>query len=128
MTIKKIISIVGGGAVGVSLLYQIIKKNTGSYCIPNLEINIFEKKSKLGRGLAYAEDSDVNLLNRPADTMSAIYGNPQDFMQWLTNNKQWRDSYPNLMIDKNSDLFLPRSLFGMYLESLFNDAMVIAKK
>ena len=59
MTTKKIISIIGGGAVGVSLLYQLIKKNIDIYHIPNLEINIFEKSSFIGRGLAYGKDSGL---------------------------------------------------------------------
>lgn len=100
MTTINIVSIIGGGAVGVSLLYQIIKKNTDSHSEVNLEINIFEKNLRMGRGLAYANDSQINLLNRPADSMSAIHGNMNDFMHWLASNNEWRHIYPDLQLDK----------------------------
>lgn len=127
MTTKKIISIIGGGAVGVSILYQLIKKNIDTYYISGLEINIFEKNLSIGRGLAYGHDSEINLLNRPIETMSAVHGNQNDFIDWLSNNNHWKKSYPNIHIDKNKGNFLPRSLFGMYLESLFADSLEIAK-
>lgn len=128
METQNIISIIGGGAVGISLLYHIVKKNTDNYGISNLEINIFEKNSNVSRGLAYRHGSDANLLNRPADSMSAIHDNTSDFIHWLTNNDEWKKFYPNIVFDKNSDLYLPRSLFGMYLECLFKDTLVMAEK
>jgi len=75
MTKKSIISIIGAGAVGVSALYHLVKKNIDKYAISDLEINIFEKDFQIGRGLAYCQNNDINLLNRPADTMSATYEN-----------------------------------------------------
>lgn len=122
---KNIITIVGGGAVGVSLLHQLIKLYTYDVSGTSIEINLIEKKTDIGRGLAYADDDDTNLLNRPANTMSAAYGDINDFYSWLYNNKEWKAAYSD--VDLGKDLFLPRSLFGLYMQSLLEYSLVLAK-
>src|SRR3990167_11530857 len=121
---KKIITIVGCGAVGASQLYHLVEQLINDNIAENFEILIFEKSASLGRGMAYIEDSQTNILNRPAGTMSLLHNKPDDFLNWLiTNKKKWKKKYPNLKMYKLSDAFLPRSLFGMYIEDTLQHAI-----
>lgn len=59
----KKITIIGGGATGTLLAVNLIR-NAGS---ETLEINLVEKKARVGRGVAYSTAADFHLLNVPAN-------------------------------------------------------------
>ena len=124
---NRIITIIGGGAVGVSLLYQLIKKHKIKNDDQGIVIQILEKGSVIGPGLAYREDDPINVLNRPASTMSAIHGDSKDFINWLSSNSKWRAKYPEICLENLEEQFLPRSLFGLYLQSIFDKALRLAR-
>lgn len=126
---KNIITIVGCGAVGVSQLYHLVDQLINDNIAANFEILIFEKSSSLGQGVAYIDDYQTNILNRTAGTMSLIHGKPDDFIQWLKNNKsKWKNKYSCLKQYKLKDAFLPRSLFGMYSEDILRQTIYKARK
>lgn len=116
----KIISVIGCGAVGLAQLYHLTQKIIKNNLTQQFEILVFEKSDYVGRGFAYAPDDDSNLLNRNAGTMSIIDDTKDDFQTWLQENKnKWKLLYSNVPILKIKDLFLPRSLFGLYCENYF---------
>jgi len=100
----KKITIIGSGATGTLLAVNLIRHGGGQ----PLEINIVEKKEKIGRGVAYSTVQDFHLLNVPAAKMGAFPDDVEHFHRWLTKEK--RDYAPND--------FVPRKLYGEYLREL----------
>ncbi|SDZ34951.1 FAD/NAD(P)-binding protein [Thermoactinomyces sp. DSM 45892] len=113
------IAIIGGGASGVALLKKLIDSlidNMDS----KIEISIFEKNDSLGPGLAYQDDVLTSLINRDAKLMSIDSDNPRDFIEWVSN-----------ILHLNEEIkttFLPRALFGMYLQESLRGIVQIAKR
>lgn len=116
---EKTVVIIGGGAAGVSTLYQLVELLAKDH-EKNTKIIVIEKSSKIGLGLAYGTEIDSpHILNLPSSAMSPIPNKPTHFIEWLrdeNNLPKWRHFFPNLDIDKNE--YLPRALFGMYLNDL----------
>lgn len=115
---ETVIAIVGGGASGLAVTYKLIAEILKQDQKPNLTIYFIDRKRHFGRGLAYDGDISTNLLNTRAAFISPIAGDPGHFLRWLTENeREWRDDFPGLKV--TPDAFLPRPLFGLYLEHLF---------
>jgi uncharacterized NAD(P)/FAD-binding protein YdhS len=111
--------VIGGGASSVSLIAAILDEFDHK---ANLSLTIFviEKRSSFGRGLAYAEDCHTNLLNTRAGYITPFSAKPGHFHDWLTAKRDlWEDDFPG--VSPNADAFLPRALFGAYLESMVGD-------
>lgn len=104
----KRITIIGGGASGTLLAANLLKNATDS----PIEINMVEKRSVLGRGVAYSTADDVHLLNVPASRMGAYADETGNFLVWL-NQRGY--SY-------GPDSFVPRRLFGEYLLDMLDHA------
>jgi DNA-binding SARP family transcriptional activator len=103
------LGIIGGGAAAVSLLDALSRRTSH-----RLNVTLFESAKHVGPGRAYQSDSEVALLNRQAGLMSLRHGNPGHFLHWI--NHQLLSDYQRFQpADKNA--FLPRRLFGKYLES-----------
>lgn len=105
----KKITIIGGGATGTLLAVNLIRHG-GSQ---PLEINLIERREKIGRGIAYSAVQDFHLLNVPAAKMGAFPDDVEHFHRWL--------------VEKNhryapSD-FVPRRLYGEYLRELFDETL-----
>lgn len=125
---KKIITIVGCGAVGAAQLYHIVHQLIQDKIARYFEIVIFEKSANLGHGIAYAEDEHCNILNRSAETMSLIHNKYNDFKKWLMQNKEkWQKTYPTTEITNKNDNFLPRALFGNYCEDIVQQVILYAR-
>ena len=101
----KKITIIGSGASGTLLAVNLIKNNNEQ----TLEINLVEKKDKIGRGIAYSTARDFHLLNVPANKMGAFADDIEHFHNWL--------SAKNYNFFSND--FVPRRLYGEYLRELF---------
>lgn len=102
-------TIIGGGATGTLLAVNLIK-NAGSQSIT---VNIVEKNSFLGRGVAYSTQNPAHLLNVPANKMGAFPDDTEGFYKWLTAK-----SY-----DYFSNDFVPRKIYGEYLQSVFDETL-----
>lgn len=105
----KSFTIIGGGATG-TLLAANLSKNSDNQPIT---VNIVEKSSLVGRGVAYSTANPAHLLNVPANKMGAFPDDVGGFYKWLKENNY----------DYFSNDFVPRKIYGEYLQSVFNEAL-----
>ena len=77
-----------------------------------LRIILIERGQQIGRGLAYSHAPYPYLLNVPASRMSASPANPTEFYDFARSRNA----------EYGSDDFLPRDLYGEYLEGLLHKA------
>jgi uncharacterized NAD(P)/FAD-binding protein YdhS len=107
------IAIVGGGCSGALLAANLARAANG---LP-LRIVMIERRPRLGRGVAYDTTCPAHLLNVAAGGMSALPDDPDHFLQW---------SRQRLPATQPGD-FLPRMLYGEYVEGVLFDALAAAR-
>lgn len=107
---RETIVIIGGGFSGTLVATHLMKNNTGT----PLQIMLIERAPRFARGFAYSTNSPLHLLNVPAGKMSAFPDDPDHFLRWVQNR--------DLTIQEQS--FVPRMLYGEYLEAVLHDAEV----
>ncbi len=100
------IAIVGGGASGVLLAAQLIRKS-------QLRVVLIERSAHPALGVAYSTRCRGHLLNVRASDMSALADEPDHFVDWLA-----RDGGGLGRTD-----FVPRADYGRYLEDLLADSV-----
>ena len=100
------IAIVGGGASGVLLAAQLVRK-------ARLRIALIERGAHPGLGVAYSTNCLGHLLNVRASDMTALADEPDHFVQWLA-----RDGSGFGRTD-----FVPRATYGRYLRDLLADTV-----
>ncbi len=98
---ERTIAIVGGGASGALTAIHALRN-----CRNPARIVIVEARDRVGRGPAYDTTRAVHRLNVPASQMGAYPDDPGHFISWVRRRDPTAEP---------SD-FLPRSLFGDYLE------------
>jgi uncharacterized NAD(P)/FAD-binding protein YdhS len=99
--------IIGGGFSGATLAYQLVRRD------PKLNIAIVDGGEIPGRGVAYSTPYWSHVLNVPAKNMSALSDDPEHFVRWARRNHR-----PIL----HEGSFLPRRVYGRYLDSLLKEA------
>lgn len=97
------VAIIGGGFSGSVLAAQLLRND------PWLRIAVIDKGAKRARGIAYSTAYDCHLLNVPAGNMSALAEEPHHFLNWVRIHHNR---------DAGQRSFLPRALYGRYIESL----------
>jgi uncharacterized NAD(P)/FAD-binding protein YdhS len=98
--------IVGGGASGVLLAYQLLENSAFGF-----RVTLIEQRPEVGRGPAYHSSNPEHVLNVRAANMSALPDDPEHFWRWLSNRAegpQCPDPY----------CFVPRRTYGDYLANL----------
>lgn len=97
--------IVGGGASGVLLAYQLLRLGRRAF-----RVTLIEQRPEIGRGLAYHTGNPDHLLNVRVANMSALPEDPDHFWRWLSAQDSCRcaDRY----------CFVPRRVYGDYIASL----------
>jgi uncharacterized NAD(P)/FAD-binding protein YdhS len=106
--------VVGGGASGV-----LAAVNLSRALGRGAEIVIVEKSATPGRGLAYATRDPNHLLNVRVSNMSAFPNDPDHFFRWLQTHG------PAQGIGCSTHFcFVPRKVYGAYLESLYEAALM----
>jgi uncharacterized NAD(P)/FAD-binding protein YdhS len=98
--------IIGGGASGVLLAYQLLQNPELGF-----RVTLIERRSEIGRGPAYHTSNPEHVLNVRAANMSALPDDPDHFWRWLSNHAEGPlcpDPY----------CFVPRRAYGDYLASL----------
>jgi len=118
---KRSITIVGGGAAAVSLLYCYLQQSDQhkDADLPRV-VYLFEGRHPFGTGSAYDVDCATNLLNTKAGFVTPFHDKPGAFYQWLHANKDaWHKLYGELPFDEQT--YLPRALFGLYLRDCLED-------
>lgn len=110
------IAIIGGGFSGTLVAAHLLRNSPSP-----LEIKLVERKAFIGRGVAYGTKYDSHLLNVPAGKMTAFPDDPEHFLQWLKTQ-------PDLAEAVNPNSFIPRKIYGNYIQSVLNEAEAIAKE
>lgn len=76
------IILIGCGASGALLSTQLFRTAERA-----IQLVCVEPRSRLGAGLAYSTHRDEHRLNVPANRMSALPGQPDHFVDWLTRRR-----------------------------------------
>src|SRR5437868_6088163 len=63
--------VIGGGASGVLFAYQLLRRGSAAF-----RVTLIERRSEIGRGLAYHTGNPDHLLNVRAGNMSALPEDP----------------------------------------------------
>ncbi|MBS0417671.1 MAG: FAD/NAD(P)-binding protein [Proteobacteria bacterium] len=112
MSSPRTIVIVGAGFSGTLVAANLLKSQHWAAT----HIILVERAAKIARGKAYAECNHPYLLNVPAGRMSADSNSPLDFLNFAQHR----------IPDATAEDFLPRELYGEYLEAALLDAEVAA--
>lgn len=99
--------IVGAGFSGAATAIQLLRMAKTS-----LRVVLINESGRMARGLAYGTHNNAHVLNVPAGNMSALAGDPDDFLRYC----RWSD--PQIQ----PHAFVPRRLYGAYLEALLSAA------
>lgn len=100
--------IVGAGFSGTAVAINLLQL---SYWRP-VRIVLIERGERMARGTAYAQKPYPYLLNVPASRMSLNSSDPLEFLKFAQQR----------LPDATADDFLPRALYGEYLETALRDA------
>jgi uncharacterized NAD(P)/FAD-binding protein YdhS len=100
----KSIAVIGGGASGLLVAANLLKKSNQP-----LAIKVIEPNPELGRGIAYGTDDPDHLLNVPASRMSAFVEDPNSLCDWL---------------GVSGDTFISRADYRRYLQAMLQMAIV----
>lgn len=100
------IAIVGGGASGVLLAAQLVRKG-------GLRIALIEHTAQPALGVAYSTRCRGHLLNVRASDMSALADEPDHFVQWLARHGGGLGRHD----------FAPRADYGRYLQDLLAESV-----
>ena len=106
------VAIVGGGASGVLTAVHLLRRRSP------VRIVLVEEGPRLGRGVAYGTACAAHLLNVPASGMSAFPGEPDHFLQWARSRRP----------EAHGGSFLPRRLYGEYLEWCLAEEIAAARR
>ncbi len=104
---KLSIAVIGGGFTGASLAAQLLR-----HAVEPLSVVVIERGPTRGRGVAYSTMQGWHLLNVPAADMTALADDPDHFLRWAQSNFDSR---------VGPDSFLPRRVYGQYIESLLGE-------
>ena len=104
--------IIGGGASGVLLAYQLLHNPASDF-----RVTLIERRPDIGRGLAYHTGNPEHLLNVRVANMSALPDEPDHFWRWLS----MRGSDAPLCADPYC--FVSRRIYGDYIASLIEPLM-----
>lgn len=96
------VAIVGGGASGTVVAGSLLRAATAP-----VEIVIFERRERLGEGVAYSTTDPLHLLNVPACGMSALPEEPDHFRRWAGVGE--------------TD-FVPRMRYAVYLREVLDES------
>jgi uncharacterized NAD(P)/FAD-binding protein YdhS len=99
--------IVGGGASGALLAYQLLHQRAHAFYV-----TLIEQRPDIGRGIAYHTGNPDHLLNVRVANMSALPDQPDHFWCWLIS----RENHMTLCPDPYC--FVPRRIYGDYISSL----------
>lgn len=111
-TRSRSIAIVGAGFSGAALAYRLLRRESAVA----VRIVLIEKSTRFGRGLAYSESAAGTTLNVPASRMSIDETRPNDLLDYLRLRQ----------VPVEPGDFIPRTLYGDYVEARLKDAARVA--
>jgi uncharacterized NAD(P)/FAD-binding protein YdhS len=113
---KPVVAIVGGGFAGTMVAVHLLKSAQRP-----LRVVLIERDDMPGRGIAYRDQPECHLLNVRAEAMSAFPAEPDHFLNWL--NAACSPCHP-----VGTAEYLPRRLYGAYIESILEQARADARR
>jgi uncharacterized NAD(P)/FAD-binding protein YdhS len=114
------IAIIGFGFSGLMVVAHAVRRAQVSH-------TFYVVSDGQGFGTAYTTTNPEHLLNVRAQNMSAWADSPDDFVQWLRSAEAAlvKNNY-GITRDFDAQDFVPRLLYGAYLESIWRDAQTLA--
>jgi uncharacterized NAD(P)/FAD-binding protein YdhS len=106
----KTVAIIGGGFSGAITAINLARLSS----VP-LHVTIIDKNRVPCRGVAYGTRNASHLLNVAARNMSALADQPNHFVEWLGTRSEYLDEPLAALRER----FVPRRVYGDYLQSLF---------
>lgn len=113
------IAIVGGGFSGSLVATHLLKTASQP-----LTIKLIERSHQIGKGIAYSTDTNCHLLNVSAGNMSAFAHDPGHLLRWLQHNRDELTAF--LPEEVNASTFIPRKVYGLYIQSVLAEAEATA--
>lgn len=113
------IAIVGGGFSGSLVATHLLKTASQP-----LTIKLIERSDQIGKGIAYSTDTNCHLLNVSAGNMSAFAHDPGHLLRWLQHNRNELTAF--LSQEVNASTFIPRKVYGLYIQSVLAEAEATA--
>ena len=113
------VAVIGGGMSGALFGLKLAAAR------PDFRVIVIEATRRIGRGLAYGACSPQHLLNVPISRMEV--GLTPGFADWLQGNPNAKEALATGLEESGGDLpgvFVPRALFGAYLEERLEAALV----
>jgi uncharacterized NAD(P)/FAD-binding protein YdhS len=101
------VAVIGAGFSGVMTAVHLLRAPDGPR-----RVVLVNRTGRMARGVAYGTRSPAHLLNVPAGRMSAFPDDPDHFLRFA----RARDA------SVAAGTFLPRSLYGEYLEAVLDEA------
>jgi uncharacterized NAD(P)/FAD-binding protein YdhS len=102
------VTIIGGGASGVLLAAHLLRDPD-----TDIRVTLLERRGQFGQGVAYSASQRDHKVNVPARGMSAFDDDPDHFWRWLQARGQ---------ASATGWIFVPRRLYGVYLEYVLAEA------
>ncbi len=114
------IAIIGGGASGALVAIQLLHQ-----AVQPLTILLIERQNPFCLGVAYSTQDIHHLLNVPVSDMSVFPNDQLHFLRWAQN----QHDLPKKVLASSitADSFLPRLVYGAYLQSTLDQAETNAK-
>jgi uncharacterized NAD(P)/FAD-binding protein YdhS len=109
------VAIIGGGLTGAAAAIALLRNLDCPF-----ELVVIEPEEQLGRGLAYGKAEPFHLLNVRAGKLCVVSGRPGDFAHWAGTRRASHHLRTNPDLSR---IFLPRLLFGEYVEARLNRAI-----
>lgn len=105
------IIIIGGGASGLLLLANICNKAT-----KRTSITMINTGHPIARGIAYSTSNVNHLLNVRVSRMSAFTEDTNHFTNWILSKQEYSEYHS----DSLGECFVPRKMYGHYLDELYH--------
>ena len=104
------VAVIGAGASGTLLASHLLRAG-------GARVVLIERGDRIGRGVAYGTDFPGHLLNVPAASMSGLPDDPEHFLRFVRSH-----------FDATAELttFVPRRVYGAYLEALLEESLQVA--
>ncbi len=102
------VAVVGAGASGTLVAAQLLRRDHAA----GLRVKLIERRSEIGRGVAYSTPHGYHRLNVPAEQMGALPRDPRHFLRWASRRGA------GVVVGG----FAPRGLYGAYLAEVLAEA------
>lgn len=121
---KADVAVVGGGFSGAMVVVHLVEKADAP-----ITVYWFDESASAGKGTAYSTQESAHLLNVPAGRMGAYPDRKEDFHRWL-QTPEAQAAIDRICPDAamDADGFLPRKLYGVYLETIVRRAVEEAQR